>query len=45
MALLKLVNDITEELEKGDCSIGILTHLSKAFDTVDHKLILRKMEH
>ena len=41
MALLKLVNDITEELDKGNCSIGIFIDLSKAFDTVDHKLLLR----
>ena len=45
MALLKLVNDITKELDKGNCSIGIFIDLSKAFDTVDHKLLLRKMEH
>ena len=42
MALLKLVNDITEELDKVNCSIGIFIDLSKAFDTVDHKLLLRK---
>ena len=45
MAIHKLVNDITEELDKGNCSIGIFIDLSKAFDTVDHKLLLRKMEH
>ena len=45
MALLKLVNDITEELDKGNCSIEIFIDLSKAFDTVYHKLLLRKMEH
>ena len=45
MASLKLVNDITEEIDKGNCSIGILIDLSKAFDTVDHKLLLREMEH
>ena len=45
MALLKLVNDITEELDKGNCSIGIFIDLSKVFDTVDHKLLLSKMKH
>ena len=45
MALPKLVNDITEELDKGYCFIGIFIALSKACDTVDHKLLLRKMEH
>ena len=28
MALLKLVNDITKELDKGNCSIAIFTDLS-----------------
>ena len=41
MALLKLVNDITEELDKGNCSIRIFIDLSNVFDTVDHKLLLR----
>ena len=45
MALLKLVNDITEELDKGTCSIEIFIDLSKAYDTVDHQLSLTKMEH
>ena len=30
MALLKLVNDITEELDKGNCSIGIFIDLVKS---------------
>ena len=42
MALIKLVNDITEELDKGTCSVGIFIDLSKAFNTVDHKLLHRK---
>ena len=45
MALLKLVNDIIEELDKGACSMEIFTDLSKTFDTVDHKLLLGELEH
>ena len=45
MALFILVNGITDELDKGTCSIGIFIDLLKAFDTVDYKLFLREMEH
>ena len=40
MALLKLVNDITN----GNCSIGIFIDLL-TYDTLNHKLLLRQMEH
>lgn len=40
MALLRMLNDITEELDSGNYSLGIFIDLSKAFDTVDHKLLL-----
>ena len=39
IARLKLVNDITEELDKGNCSIGIFIDLSKAFDTCRSQII------
>ena len=45
MAILKLVNDISEELYQGNCFIGLIIDLSNASDTVDHKLLLSKMEH
>ena len=46
MVLFKLVNGITEELDKDNCCIGgIFIDLAKAFDTVNHKLSLRNIEH
>ena len=45
MALLKLVGDISEELNDKDNSIGIFIDLSNAFDIIDHKLLIKKHFH
>ena len=41
MTLLKLVDDISEELNDKNHSIDIFIDLSKAFDTIDHKLLIK----
>jgi hypothetical protein len=43
MALLQLVDDISNELDNKNNSIGIFIDLSKAFDTIDHSLLLKKV--
>ena len=43
MALITLVDKITEALDKGDYVIGVFLDFSKAFDTVDHSILLEKM--
>jgi ribonuclease P/MRP protein subunit RPP40 len=45
MALLRVVNSISEELDNNFFSLGLFVDLSKAFDTVDHKILIKKMEH
>ena len=45
MALLKMINDITNELENKNYSLGVFIDLSKAVDTVDHKILINKMYH
>ena len=45
MALLYLVDDISEELNNKNHSIGVFIDLSKAFDIIDHKLRLQKLDH
>ena len=48
MALLHIINDITEGLDNIDNKLfcaGIFIDLSKAFDTVDYKLLIHKLNH
>src|ERR1043165_2133232 len=45
MALLEMHSKITEAIDNNLFSIGIFFDLSKAFDTVDHKILIKKLEH
>ena len=45
MALMTLMNRLTTSLEKNEYVIGIFLDFSKAFDTVDHAILLKKMAH
>ena len=40
LALMDLVDNITKNLDGGNYSIGIFLDLSKAFDTIDHTILL-----
>ena len=42
-AIITLVDRITKSLDKGHIAITILLDLKKAFDTVDHRILLRKL--
>ena len=39
------VNLIKDSLKKGNHILGIFIDLSKAFDTIDHKILVKKLEH
>ena len=43
-ALLQLVNKITGSIDRKETTIGVFIDLAKAFDTVDHKILLQKLE-
>jgi len=44
-ALVKIVNDLLLALDQGKVSILTLLDLSAAFDTIDHGLLLSRLEH
>ena len=44
MALIVLLDKISEALDRGECVMGVFLDFSKAFDTVDHSILLRKMQ-
>jgi Reverse transcriptase (RNA-dependent DNA polymerase) len=43
-ALIKVVNDIIRALDVGDVALLTLLDLSSAFDTVDHDILLNRLE-
>ena len=44
-ALIDVVDHIRKALDKGEYALGIYLDLRKAFDTVNHKILLDKLEH
>ena len=42
-AVISLVNNITNSLDSSDIVIGVFFYLRKAFDTVYHTILLKKL--
>ena len=45
LAVLELIDTITQHLDKGTTPINVYLDLSKAFDTLDHNILLHKLKH
>jgi hypothetical protein len=45
MALIKLLDNITNALDNGECVLGVFLDFSKAFDTVNFKILFMKLKH
>ena len=45
MALVILLENVHNALDKGECAIGIFLDFQKAFDTVNHGILLDKLYH
>ena len=43
--ILQLTRDITDSFEKGEYTLGVFTDLSKAFDTVDNQILIKKLQY
>ena len=44
-AIIDFVDKITKAIDQGKFSVGIFLDLSKAFDTINHKILIRKLDH
>ena len=44
-ALACLCDKISSVIDNKECTVGIFIDLSKAFDTVDHNILISKLEH
>ena len=44
-AIIQLVNEILHSFDENKFTLGVFIDLSKAFDTVNHQILLSKLEH
>ena len=44
-ALIDVIDNVRNYIDKGELALGIYLDLKKAFDTVNHSILLSKLEH
>ncbi len=45
LAIIEFIDEITKAIDKGQYTIGIFLDLPKAFDTIDHSILIKKLEY
>ena len=44
MAIFDMVDNLTEAIDNGYQALGIFLYLSKVFDSIDHNIVLGKLQ-
>ena len=44
-AIIEITDKISKAIDEGKYTIGIFLDLSKSFDTVNHEILIKKLEH
>jgi retron-type reverse transcriptase len=45
LAVLDFTDKITKAIDEGKFTVGVFLDLSKAFDTINHKILISKLQH
>ena len=45
LAIIELVEEVANSLDNHKATVGVFIHLKKAFDTVDHSILIEKLYH
>ena len=45
LAIIELVEEITTSIDEGKTTVGVFIDFKKAFDTVDHNILIKKLLH